>query len=151
QAGFDKIDQDTLEVDSAIDSSQAIAVALRKWAADGHVPADQAHQLQKDLDDAAHEAQAIEDELSAVHKEVALGRDLATLGDDSLAQARSLRKQLAAAEDAEHRVLAGFASASRDKNKSQQLAALGDRAARISSQLDQVDAQLGQTVDQGVA
>ncbi len=151
QAGFDKIDTDTLEVDSAIDSSQAIAVALRKWAGDGHVPADQAHQLGKDLDDAAREAQSIEDELSAVRKELALGRDLATLGDDSLAQARNLRKQLAQAEDAEHRVLAGFASASRDKSKSQQLAALGDRASRIGSQLEQLDGQMAQTVEQGVA
>ncbi len=47
-------------------------------------------------------------------------------------------------------MLAGFASASRDPGKSQALAALGDRASRIASQLDQLDQQINGIADQGL-
>ena len=43
--------------------------------------------------------------------------------------ARELRKQVRAAQDAEHRSLANAAAGSKDRSKSQKLAALGDRAA----------------------
>ena len=63
--------------------------------------------------------------------------------------ARELRKQLKAAQDAEHRLLAGFASASRDRGKSQKLAALGDRAARLSELLASTENQIDTMVAQG--
>src|SRR5207253_551755 len=137
QVGFDKIDQTAQEIEGAIDSSQAIAVALRKYANDTN--ATNKGQLQNDLDSAGKEAQAIEDELAAVRREMELGKDLAGVGDEGLAKARDLRKQLVQAQNAEHRVLAGFASGSRDRTTSQRLAALGDRAARIADQLAQDD------------
>jgi hypothetical protein len=153
QQGFDKIDQDAAEVDAMIDSAQAIAVALRKYANDAQpaLPADQKANIQQTLDAAAREAQAIEDELSALHKDVVLGKDLAGVGDPKLNEARELRKRLTAAQDAEQHVLDGFASASRDAGKSKSLAALADRAWRVANTLDQTDVTIAQSVEQGLA
>ena len=58
-----------------------------------------------------------------MRKELAIARDFAKTGDDSLVR-RALRKQLKDAEDAEHRVLAGFAAASRHPARSQKLTRL---------------------------
>jgi tetratricopeptide (TPR) repeat protein len=150
QAGYDKVDQDAAEIDAVIDSTQAVAVALRTYTSTDTFPADQRAPVLQTLDDAAREAQAIEDELAEVHREVVLGKDLAGVGDEGIGQARAMRKQLKAAQDAEHRVLAGFASASRDKSKSTALAGLGDRAGRIAATLDETDGQISALVEQGL-
>src|SRR5688572_4746445 len=70
-----------------------------------------------------------------------LGRDLAGVGDAELARARELRRQLKAAQDAEHRVLAGMGGGNRS------LIALGDRAMRISDTLDQTEKSIDAIVD----
>ena len=152
---FDKIDHDAAEIDGVIGSTQAMSTALRKYANDmartaTPVPADVKTMLDQTLDAATKEAQAIEDEIAQVHREVALGKDLAGVGDEGIAAARDLRKKLKAAQDAEHRVLAGFASASRDRNRSQELAALGDRAARLADSLEQTDTTIDQMVGVGL-
>jgi hypothetical protein len=59
-------------------------------------------------------------------------------------------RQLAAAEDAEHKVLVGLARASRDRGKSQKLAAQGDRAARLAAQLAATDRQIEAVVAQAL-
>jgi tetratricopeptide (TPR) repeat protein len=151
QADYDKLDDAASEVDSTIDSTQAIAVALRMYTTTGNVPEDQKASALKDLDDAAREAQSIEDELAAVHREVVLGKDLAGIGDETIVKARDDRKKLKAALDAEHRALAGMASSSRNPSKSQELVTLGDRAARIADQLEQTDSQIAGTVEQGIS
>jgi hypothetical protein len=152
QQGFDKIDQDAADIDATIDGAQAIAVALRKYANDATPPVapDQKANITKTLDDAARESQAIEDELAAVHKEIVLGKDLAGVGDPKVGEARELRKKLGAALDGEQRALDGFVSASRDQGSSKRLAALGDRAWRLSTALDQTDATISQAVEQGL-
>ena len=150
---YDKLEDDTGEIAQSIDSAQAMAVALRKYASEANPPlaADQKAQLEQQLDDAAKEAQSIEDELAGVHRGIVLGKDLSGVGDESIAQARDLRAKLRAAQDAENRVLAGFASASRDARQSQALAALADRAARLSGSLDQTDQQIDQIASAGLA
>jgi hypothetical protein len=150
-AQYDALERTVAEVEDAIGSTQAVAVALRKYGNDTpDLPAEQNQAVAGALDDAAREAQAIEDALDAVHKEIQIGRDLAGIADSATATARAARKQLKAAEDAEHKVLAGFAGASRDRGRSQQLIALGDRAARLADQLDQTEAQIDAIVDQGL-
>ena len=147
--GFDKIDNDATEISNIIDSTQAISVALRKAAIDANPPltADQKTNLQQTLDQAAKDAQGIEDELADVRRETTLGKDLSGVGDEGIAQARELRKQLKAAQDAENRVLVGFGSASHDRDRSQRLGLLADRAAHLADALDQTD----QAIDRSIA
>src|SRR5262249_38074529 len=92
-----------------------------------------------------------EAELASIEREIQLGRDLAGVGDETVAKARGARAQLKAALDAEHKVLAGFASASHDRNKSQALVALADRATRGSDSPGQTEAQIDAAVDRGLA
>jgi tetratricopeptide (TPR) repeat protein len=154
--GYDAIAETTAEIGSAIGSSQAMAVALRKYANDpvveGTTPvaADQKATINDTLASAATEAEAIENELATIKREITLGRDLAGVGDEGVAKSRKMRRELKAAQDAEHRVLAGSANASRDAGKSRSLIALGDRAARIADQLDQIEKEIDKRVDQGL-
>jgi tetratricopeptide (TPR) repeat protein len=151
QAQYDTLEQSVGEADGAIGTTQAMAVALRKYASDTpELPADQRKTVTSALDEAAREAQAIESELSAVRKEIQLGRDLAGTGDPAQPAARAAREQLKAAEDAEHKVLAGKASGAKDRGKAQELIAQGDRAARLADQLDETDRLLASLVEQGL-
>jgi tetratricopeptide (TPR) repeat protein len=128
QAGFDKIDESAQEVEGAITSMQAIAVALRTYAPT--LPDEQRSKLQTEIDDVTKEARAIEDELADIRREIVLGKDLAPVGDQDWMRARELRQQVKQALDAEYRNLAGRAGA------------LADQAARISASLDQADADI---------
>jgi len=151
QAQYDAIDGTVAEAEAAIGTTQAIAVALRKYGNDtADLPAEQKQPVTGALDDAAREAQAIEDELATVRREIQIGRDLAGIGDPAAPAARAARTQLKAAEDAEHKVLAGLAGGSRDRAKAQKLAALGDRAARLADQLEATDRQIEAAVAQGL-
>ncbi len=138
QKGYDAIDKTLLEIDGAIGDSQAMAVALRMYANTAQPPLseDQKKNLQTSIDDAAKEAQAIEDELAETRREMVLGRDLAAMPDEQLAQARELRKQLTAAQDAEARSMT-----SND---------LAQRAMRLADNLDQIDAAIAGSVEQAL-
>lgn len=138
QAGYDTIDKSLGEVDQAIDGAQAIAVSLRMYANTAQPPLsdDQKKSLGSSIDDAAKEAQSIEDELAETRRELVLGRDLAPVGDEQLAQARDLRKQLTAAQDNEAR--------SMTSNE------LAQRAMRLADNLDQIDAQISGSVEQAL-
>lgn len=148
---YDKIEQSTADVSTTVDSTQAVAVALRKYAAEEpKLAAEQKTAVADTLDQTARELKAIDDELKEIQREMQLGRDLAGLGDDSLTKAREARKALKAALDTEHRALASAAASSRDKNKSQRLSGLGDRAARLSDNLAQIESQIDSIVDRGI-
>jgi TolA-binding protein len=134
-SGFDKLEESTQEVRRAIMSTQAIAVALRKYAIDVELPADTKAGVQSKLEEVAKEARAIEDELVAIDGELLLGKDLAGVGDSELLAARGVRAQLRAALDAEHRAFGGQAHKH------------GDRAMRVGESLEQTD----QTIDQLIA
>lgn len=136
QADFDKIDESTQEVEAAVMSMQAMAVALRTY-----LPAladTERTTLQGEIDEIAKEARAIEDELADIRAEIVLGKDLAPVGDEDLMRARELRQRVKAALDAEHRNLGGRAGA------------LADQAARISNALEQTDRQIDQLVGSGL-
>jgi tetratricopeptide (TPR) repeat protein len=152
QRQYDAIEQATAEVSASIDSTQAVAVALRKYALDATppLPADQKATIAETLDTSAREAATIEKELAEVQREILLGRDLAGVGDDTVAKARDARRQLKAALDAEHRALAAVVSSSRDKSRSQKLSALGERALKISDSLAQTESQIDTLVDRGM-
>jgi len=168
RAQYSTIEATADEVDEAIGSTQAIAVALRKYDAEmpaaaggpspvgagprpaappngGAVPS-----IRDSLDQASKEAAAIEDELDAVRRDIQIGRDLAGVGDAATTAARAARRQLRLAEDAEHQALAGLAGNAKERGKAQSLVALGDRAARLADQLDQTEGLIDASVEQGL-
>ena len=152
EGAFDKIEDAATEVEGVIGSTQAMAVALRKYADDGKVADDsQRASLVQQLDSIGQDAVAIENELAQLRGDVAVGRDVAKVLDDAAVAARAGRAQVKAAQDEEQRVLRGFAASSRDPGRSQNLAALADRAAAIADQLAQVDQQIDQLDAQGMA
>jgi tetratricopeptide (TPR) repeat protein len=135
-AEYDKIDDSAQEVETAVMSMQAMAVALRIYAP--YLPDVDRQKLQAEIDSVTKEARAIEDELADIRKEVVLGKDLAPVGDQDLMAARALRRQLIAALDAEHRNLGGRGGAQ------------ADQAARISASLEQADQQIDGLVGSGL-
>ena len=148
---YDAIEQTATEIAQAIGATQAIAVALRKYGNDTpEVPAEQRRSTAGSLDAAAREADAIENELGAIHREIQIGRDLAGVGDTATVAARAARRQLRLAENAEHKALAGLVGTSRDRGRSQGFVALADRAARLADQLDDVERQIDALVDDGL-
>ncbi len=139
---YDTAEAQAGEVESAIGQAQAMAVALRKFAIDTpELPADQRAAITGSLGDASKEAEAIEGELQQIHKELQIGRDLAGVGDPVIASARAARHQLKEAEDAEQRQARAGGG----------LAQQQERAARLAAQLEQLEAQIDQIVDQGMA
>ncbi|HEU0030844.1 MAG TPA: tetratricopeptide repeat protein [Kofleriaceae bacterium] len=142
QADYDAVETAAGEVSSAIDSTQAMAVAMRKYATDAKPAMDATAKtnLIKSLDEAAKEAQAIEDEIQDVQREIVLGRDLAAVGDENTKKARDLRTQVKAAEDAEFKSLRGSGKA----------AQLAERAARLADDLDRTEAAIDAAVDTGM-
>jgi tetratricopeptide (TPR) repeat protein len=143
RSDYDKVDTAAAEVGGVLDSTQAVAVALRKYANDPKatgtepVPADMKTTITTTLDDAVKESDAIEKELADVQREIQLGRDLAGVGDDAVVKARDTRKQLIAALDAEFRVIG-----TGNKN--------ADRAAKLSQTLQSIDAQIDSLVERGM-
>ncbi|HEY4240999.1 MAG TPA: tetratricopeptide repeat protein [Kofleriaceae bacterium] len=134
---YDNVDQQAAEVAAAIDSTQAVAVAVRKYVGDASDPALVAQRgpIDDALSGAAKEAEDIEDELDDIHREVQIGKDLAEVGDEQLAAARAQRAQLKAALDDETRGRGGEL----------------DRAARIADQLAGTEQQIDAIAEQGLA
>ena len=153
RAEFDKIEKTAGEISSAIDSTQAMSIAIRKYAgtADPHTTKDQKIDAVAKLDGETKEMESIESEVKALHTELELSRDLVGVNDAEIAAARALRKQLMAAQDAELGVLAGFASASRDPGRAQSLAATAARATNVITQLRSIEAAIDKRVDDSVA
>jgi tetratricopeptide (TPR) repeat protein len=150
QERYDALEATVTEINDAIGATQAMSVALRKYSIDTpELPADQKRTLAGSLDDAAREAQSIEKELEQVERDLQIGRDLAGVGDES-GPVRAARLQVKSAQDAEHRQLSGLAGSSRDRGKSQKLAASSDRAARSADQLQATEQEIDGLVEQGV-
>ncbi len=150
RGSYEQIDNALTEVSAVIDSTQAMAVAMRTYALTTAVDPAMKDTAKTDLAAASQEAQSIEDELAAIHNETALGKDLAGVGDEGIAAARVLRAQLKAAQDTEQRLLDGAASASRDRTKTNALVALGDRATQLAATLDTTDQAIDRSVAQGL-
>lgn len=153
-AELDRRDEALSEVRAAMDSAQAMAQALRKHSMEAN-PAladEQKKNIEDTLTSAGVEAAEIEAETAAIQAEIQLGRDLAGVGDENMAQARELRNQIRAAEDAEHKALSAAAlSGSRDIQKSQQLNVLAERARRVAESLAGTQGHIDSLVDRGMA
>jgi tetratricopeptide (TPR) repeat protein len=135
---YDKLDASAADVSGILDSTQAVAVALRKYASDPKatgtepVPADQKTTITTALDDTAKEAASIEAELADIQRELQLGRDLAAVGDDQVIKAREARKALKAALDAEQR------SSGKNTGLLQRAMAVADNLTQVEDRIDQL-------------
>jgi len=152
QGQFDKLEDQASEVRSALDSTIAMSTALRKYSEEANppLPADKKATIADALDSTSKEGATLEVELKDVKREIQLGRDLAGLGDDSIAKAREARKALHAALTAEHRLLASAAGGSRDGAKSRDMSMLAERAGRVYDTLAQLDSQIEAAIERGV-
>ncbi len=152
RGGFEAVDNSLTQITGDLDATQAMAVAMRTFMVQTTVDPSVKGATNEQLDQAAQEASSIEDELADIRKEAALGKDLAGVGDEGIVAARALRAQMKTAQDAEQRMLDGFAAASRDRGKSGNLAKLGDRATQLSANLDgtdrTIDTAVGQALDE---
>lgn len=153
-AEFSRIDTDANEVSQTIDSTQAMAVALHRYAASSRVqpplPEATRSEIDTTLAAAAKEALEIDNELAAIRREIAFGKDLAVIPDNDLTQLRETRKQIRAAQDAEHRALSASAGASSDRDQVNSLLSLSDRATRLASTLDGFDQAIDRAAAQGL-
>ncbi len=153
RAAYAKMEQVVGEAGGALDTAEAMALAVRNYAAskDSKLTPDQAKTAVTQLDAEAPEANSIEDEIAKIRKEIDGGRDLAGLHDADITAARMLRRELMTAQDAELLALAGFAAASRDANHSRQLAETSARASRVIDQLRIAETSIERHVAEGVA
>lgn len=142
---YDKLDASAAEVSGIVDSTQAVAVALRKFAGDPKatgtepLPADQRTTIMTALDETARESAAIDQELDDIERELQLGRDLAAVGDETVANARAARKALLAELDGKQ----GPGIYARATAVSRNLAQIEDRIDQaIARGMDQVKAQI---------
>jgi len=150
-AQLDAIESTIAEIDGAIGATQAVSVALRKYGNDSaELPGEQKRTIGAALDDAAKQAQAIEDELDGARRDLQIGRDLAGIGEGTDAAARQARQQLKAIEDAEHKQLLGMIGGSRDRVRSAALSAQGERAAQLADELSQAEHAIDVVVGQGL-
>jgi hypothetical protein len=151
-AQCDAIERSLAEIEAAIGQTQAVSVALRNdaGAAPGAAGASDHKAMNRSLDEISRDAQAIENELDGLRRELQISRDLAGVGDTAAAAMRNARNQLLAAEDAEGQALAGLAGSSRDRSAAQRLVAQATRAAQLSQQLVQADREIDALVDEGL-
>lgn len=150
---LETIEKTAGEAGNAIDSAQAMSIAIRKYAAstDPKTTPEQKTAALQQLDNEAKEAGSIEGELGGLRTEIEMSRDLAGVNDADLAAARALRRALMDAQDAELTALSGFASASRDPGHSQKLASTAARATAVVSQLRAIETAVDKRVDDGIA
>lgn len=152
-AEFSRIDTQANEVSQAIDSTQAIAVAMRRYAAAPKAtpPLSDAIKSQIDttLSAAAKEAEAIDNELASIRREIVLGKDLAGVSDNEMAQLREARTQIKAAQDAEQRAISAGAGGG-DRSEFNALMGLSDRAMRLADTLHGVDQAIDAAIAQGL-
>ena len=141
RARYDELDAGLGEVSGQLDSSQAIAVAVRTFVvapptegAAGVTP-EQKAAIKTELAAISLEAHDVETELAELRREAVLGRDLAGIGDDTVVRARQLRVELIATQDAEQRLLAAAGGPAK-------LTQLAERAGRIVAQLQQTEATI---------
>lgn len=150
QEEFSRFDEGLFEIDTVLGSTDAMAVALRKFGRDVKLPPEQQAAIDRTLVEVVPEVEAIRNEMIEVQREIVLGRDLAGTGDEVAVQAVALRRQMRQAQDEEQRALAAAAAGSRDAKQSQKLAAVADAAGRTAAEIERIDAAIDGMVDEAL-
>ena len=155
RAQYDNLDMQASELQVSIDTTAATVVAIDKFLKESPEPSDPAAkagwatqklEAQKVLTQLTLEIASMHLELTAIRREVILGRDEAGTGDEAALRGRSLRLQLRAALTAEH-VAATRITGGGDRERAQQLGDLIRRGDVILGQLDAVDKAIDEVVE----
>lgn len=147
---YNQLDAGIGEVRGGLDTSQAMATAIRTYAKSTSqststaLSAEQTTAVNDLLATTSSEAAAITAELGDMEREVQLGRDLALVGDPQLAQTREVRRQLLAALAAEQQGLGGAGASGK-------VADQAARASRLADQLVTLEGVLDAAADRGLA
>jgi hypothetical protein len=152
RASFDALSQQADDIRTAIDESEAMAVAARKYVTEKYDGAplvtDEVRASAKtELVATAGEIAAVEAELRDIKSELVIGRDLAGAHDEGLGSAVAQRRAMKAAQDAEQHSLDAAMTSGRGK----QLAELADKAMRISDDLAATEVKIDSSIDKALA
>ncbi|CAN5917429.1 hypothetical protein BH11MYX2_BH11MYX2_17650 [soil metagenome] len=153
RASYDALSQQAEDIRTAIDESEAMAVASRKYVTEKYdgpalVTDEQRASAKTELVATAGEITAVEAELRDIKAELIVGRDLAGAHDDGLSAGVAQRRAMKAAQDAEQHALDG--ASSRDSGRSKKLAELADKAMRISDDLAATETKIDQSIDKAL-
>lgn len=142
KADYDKLDQTASESQVAIESTDAIIAALKKYLADqgNTITSLQKAKIEKEIGELEPEVAAMRAELDDIRKEIILGRDEAGTGDETALRGNELRKKLRDAIDAEQKAMT-------DAGANRELAQLSDDAAQIAGQIDSMNTEIDRLVD----
>lgn len=150
QEEFSRFEEGLSEIEMVLDSSEAMAVALRKYGKDMTLPPEVQGAIERTLTEVAPEVESLRHAMIEVRREVVLGRDLAGTGDESAVAAARLRYAMRLAQDDEQRALAAAAQGSKDAKQSQRLADAGAAAAKVAAEAERVDSAIDALVDEGL-
>lgn len=150
QEEYARVEEGLSEIELVLDSSEAMAVALRKFGRDAALAPEQAGSIERTLGEVGPEVEALRHEMVEVRREVVLGRDLAGTGDESAVRAAQLRQAMRQAQDEEQRSLTAAQAQSKDVKQSQKLAALAENAGRVASEVERIDGAIDALVDEGL-
>ncbi len=145
-----RFDESLFEIDAVLGSSEAMAVAMRKYGRDVKLASDQQANIDRTLGEIGPEVEAARHEMAEVKRELILARDLAGTGDEVAVQAVALRREMRQAQDEEQRALTAAAGGSRDAKQSQRLAQLADAASRTAAETERIDAAIDALVDEAL-
>jgi len=141
RAQYDAVERDASEVQTVVDSTEALMVALQKYINEvdpAPTPQQRAH-AEQELKAMSAEVDQMRAELADVRRETTLGRDEAGTGDEVAQRGRQLRGQLRDAYGAEHRKMATILSRQGTTGGDR---ATGDRIAKLVGQIDAIDKRL---------
>jgi len=139
RAQFDAVDGQASEIQTVIDSTEALMVALQKYLNEVDPPptAQQRAHAEQELKEMSIEVEQMRAELAEVRREATLGRDEAGTGDEVAARARNLRSQLRNAFAAEHKKMAAILSRQGGGD-----GAKADKIGKLVAQIDAIDSRL---------
>ena len=146
QEELTRFDESLFEIEAVLGSTDAMAVALRKFGRDVKLADEQQANIDRTLGEVGPEVEALRTEMIEVRRELVLARDLAGTGDEVAVQAVALRRQMRQAQDEEQRALAGGGGGGDAKK----LAALADLASRTAAETERIDAAIDAIVDESL-
>jgi tetratricopeptide (TPR) repeat protein len=145
----DALDQQASEAQVTVESTQAAAVAIKKYVDEATPPPTkpQKQQYNKSLDELRPELEGMRTELEQIRRELVIARDQA--GVDDAERARQVRADLRTALDAEHAAAARILSqqSGADRQRADRIAQLMASSERVSARLDQAIAAIDAVVD----
>ena len=145
----DALDQQTSEVQVAVETTQATVVAIKKFLADSSPPPpkQQKQVYEKTVSELEPEIESMQAELDEIRRELTLARDQA--GTDAAERDKQLRAELAGVLEAEHAAAAKVLArqTGKDVQRAEKIVELMATADRVASRLDEAISAIDAVVD----